>query len=169
MSWPGRAHFLREPPEAGCGGWSAAQLSPPRGDFQPAGDLQDGGRPAVSEPQQQIGAGGPDGGVSLAVAGQGDRAVLVVEADPPLAGAVGGVQVHQTGEACDAGLGGQAGEELGHELLDTRSGDSAVEGGARCRGAGAGGALGAPAGDARLAGEPAAPPAGPVVTDTGEG
>src|ERR1700683_5865806 len=106
-SFPPRAAGTR------LGGWSAAPLSPPRGDFQSAGDLQDGGRLAVSEPQQQIGAGGPDGGVSLAVTGHGDRAVLVVEADPPLAGAVSGVQVHQTGEARDAGLGGQGRAELG--------------------------------------------------------
>src|ERR1700683_1200549 len=106
-SFPPRAAGTR------LGGWSAAQVSPPRGAFQSAGDLQDGGRLAVSEPQQQIGAGGPDGGVSLAVAGYGDRAVLVVEADPPLAGAGGGVEGHQTGGARDDGPGGEGGRETG--------------------------------------------------------
>src|ERR1700683_720575 len=162
-SFPPRAAGTR------LGGWSAAQLSPPLGDFQSAGDLQDGGRLAVSEPQQQIGAGGPDGGVSLAVAGYGDRAVLVVEGDPPLAGAVGGGPVAQTGGARDAGRAEQAGQELGHELLDTRSGDTAVDRGDRWPGARDGGVLGVPAVDGQLNGEPAAPPAGPVVTDTGEG
>ena len=50
-----------------------------------------------------------------------------VEVDPPLTRTVGGVQMQGSGQSAGVGLGEQAREELGHELLDPGRGDRSVE------------------------------------------
>jgi hypothetical protein len=61
------------------------------------------------------------------VAGDGDCAGSFVEVDPPLAGAIGGVQVQGASQADGIGLAQEAGQELGQELFDARGGDVSVE------------------------------------------
>jgi hypothetical protein len=109
--------------------------------------LQCSGLLAVGQPQQQVRPGGPDGGIGLPVARDSGCPGFVVEVDPPLSGAVGGVKVQRAGQAPDTRLGEQAGQELGQELLDARGSDIPVEWRRQRRRAQGSGALGVPAVD----------------------